>query len=620
MYPTQFLTVAQTDNPIPPAPEFNSVVPDGQDNDYIFNQNETVTLQYTADRFEVEGLVIIGNGSDLLWEFNLTNSQNFTKTNSLGPISVYEYEFNVTSYTIFVVYSWYNDISNRTMEVLENDDGAATHQFWIAEGRQYPNFSDVEGGTPQNENIEVNENTEFYVPMYKNVTIVYTTHDPEIFNSTYVTLSFANSTKDLYNESLSIRVSMNQTIFSEDGISTFEYTYNVTQRLVFFTAFNDRGFERKRHFEPIYHQITTGFDFNFTLFESENEYTDLDPIVFNVTAVNSTNDDMFSYRYRYFENDTSDDPLVDWAEVSLASFFIEQKYVNASIGGVNHTQNVTIYNVYSDDLDLKPSNILELQLFVDYFDQIYNSSIPKVITIHDSKPEVSLTSPETKITNRDTGYIGWQYSTLRGAVDDVLISSDTTSLSDLSILGQDNHTFSFDDGAGVIESDHKITLNVTNSFEIVNILDPTGPRITVFAFRNITAIYRVDTHKPSVTFINNPLTSDENGRVKIEFSFTDLGVNPTDVVYASLSWGNGLVINATSLTEAIMVYRKSGTYTITLNVSDAAGNFNVSSFDIEVTVQTTETSNRGNGPILTIPIFTAFITLALIIKRNKNKY
>ncbi len=621
MYPTQFLSVAQVDNSKPPAPKFNSVVPDGEDVDYIFNQNETVKLQYTADRFEVEGLVILANGSDLSWEFNFTNPQNFTKTSSLGPTSVYEYEFNVTSYTIFIVYSWYNDISNRTMEELENVDGALGHQLWITEGSQYPNFNDVQGGTPQDENIEIEENTEFYVPMYKNVTIVYTTQDPAAVNSTYVILTFANSEEDLYNETLSVRVSMNQTIFSEEGVSTFEYTYNVTQRLVYFTAFNDFGWERKRHNQPIFHKITTGFDFSFELFESENEFTDLDPIVFNVTASNSTSDDMFSYRYRYFENNTSENPLVDWTEKPLDEFFVEQKYLNVSIDDVNHTQNVTIYNVYFE-LDLNVSNVLELQVFVDYLGHSENSSIPKIITIQDSKPEVSLTTPDIKITNADNGFIGWEYSSLRGTVSEALISSNTTiaTLSNLSVLGDDNQTFSFDDGAGVIEGYHEITLNVTNSFEIVNISDPLGPRITVFASRIITAIYRVDTTIPTVSFINNPLQSEPDGRVKVEFDFDDLGIYPTGVVYATLSWGNGLIINATSLTEASIVYRKSGTYTITLNVTDAAGNSNVDSFEIEVTVPTIETSDRKRGPISAISIFAAFITIVMVIKSRKNKY
>ena len=44
MYPTQYLSVAAVDDLIPPAPEFNSVVPDGDNGDYIFNQNETVNI------------------------------------------------------------------------------------------------------------------------------------------------------------------------------------------------------------------------------------------------------------------------------------------------------------------------------------------------------------------------------------------------------------------------------------------------------------------------------------------------------------------------------------------------------------------------------------------------
>ena len=167
IYPTQYLSVAEVNDQIPPAPEFISVVPDGDNGDCIFNQNDTVKIQYTSDRFDVEGLILVGEGSGLSWNITFTETNNFTKSSSLGPESVYDIDLNVTSYTVFVVYAWYSDLDNITMEVLDNLDGALGHQLWITEGSLYPTLDNVEGGTSQDD-----ENVEFYVPRYENATII----------------------------------------------------------------------------------------------------------------------------------------------------------------------------------------------------------------------------------------------------------------------------------------------------------------------------------------------------------------------------------------------------------------------------------------------------------------
>ena len=615
IYPTQYLSVAEVNDQIPPAPEFISVVPDGDNGDYIFNQNDTVKIQYTSDRFDVEGLILVGEGSGLSWNITFTETNNFTKSSSLGPESVYDIDLNVTSYTVFVVYAWYNDLDNITMEVLDNLDGALGHQLWITEGSLYPTLDNVEGGTSQDD-----ENVEFYVPRYENATIIYLTNDPENVNSTFITLSFANSTEDLYNESKSIRVNMSQTIFAVGDVSEFKYTINITQRLIFFTAFNEFGWERKRSDTPISHQITTGFIIEVDFFESKDEYTELDPIVFNVTITNSTNDDKFSYRYRYFENETTETPLLNWTETSLDSFFLEQKLLNVSIDDVNHTQNITIYNVFFE-LELNISNILEIQVFVDYLGQSYNASIPDVITIHDSKPEISLLTSDLSITNSHSGFIAWETSILRGTLNETVISSNTTDLSDFSIFGLDNYTAIFNETGVIIEGNHELIINVTTTFEIVNISDPMGARITVFAFNNITAIYRVDTENPTISFVDEIEFSDANGIVTVKFTFEDLGINPTGVIFATVSWGNGLAINVTSLEEATIIYRYSGTYTITLNATDAAGNINSISFEVTVTVPTTETSKNGDSPISIIALFAGFISIVIvskIIRKREN--
>jgi hypothetical protein len=612
-YPAQYLTNGQSEVK-PPAPDYGGITPIGTNLQTVYETNTTVTIFYSADRFQVHGLVLVGSGSGL--NLDPLNGRNLTKTGSSGPTSDYEIQINVTGYTYFYAYSWYNSLTNNTKEILDRKDAAPGHQMWTEDGSQYPVFTDVDGATPEVEGIPRSENEQFYAPIGTNVTIIYEAQDP--INSTSITLSLANSTNDLYNETLSQRFTMDQVTFAEDvegvEVSRFEYNYTVTQRIVYFTAFNDYGWEQIIDNEPVSHAITTGFNFNATFSESLNQYTDIDPIVFNVTTVNATADDVFKYRYRYFENDTTEDPTAEWQEFDFVSTLVNQEEQNKTVDGVNFTQTVSIYNGVID-LNFNVSNIFEVQIFVTYFGSSYNATVPNEINkiiIQDSRPELVLLTDEEIITNQSTGFIDWEQSTLRGSIENVTISSDTTDLSSV-VTNFENFTLSFiDTGETVIEANHTITLTAFNTFEVVNISDPNQARYTVYVSHSITALYVVDVTAPTPSFISN--STNSMGRVTINFNWEDLGLNPTGVTYATLSWGNGIIIDATSLSEARHTYRRSGTYTITLNVTDKAGNFQVITGQIEVSVPTTRDANNNDSPISFLSIFSAFILVSVLLK------
>ncbi|MHA2276131.1 MAG: PKD domain-containing protein, partial [Candidatus Kariarchaeaceae archaeon] len=542
---------------------------------------------------------------------------------SLGSKSDYEIEINVTGYTYYFAYSWYNTLDNNTKEELDRKDAAPGHQMWTEEGSQYPNFVDVEGASPREEAAPRSENEEFYAPLGANVTISYDTIDP--INSTSITLSLANSTGDLYNETLSQRYVMEQFTYAEEDtggllISSFKFNYTVTQRLVYFTAFNDYGWEQIIDNEPISHSITTGFDFNVTFSENLNQYTDLDPIVFNVTIVNATDDDSFQYRYRYYENDTAEEPISDWTEFTFTNIIISNEERNKTIDNVNFTQTLSIYNGVID-MNFNVSNLVQVQVFVDYFGNSYNATVPNEVNeiiIKDSRPELNLLTNNETITNLGSGFIDWEQSTLRGSIVNVTISSDTTDLSNEIITNSENFTISFtDSGDNIIESNHEITILAFNSFEVVNVSDPNQARYTVFASRFVTAIYTVDTTAPAPVFISN--STNSMGKLTVSFNWIDLGLNPTGIAFASLSWGNGIVIEVTSLTEASHTYRISGIYTITLNVTDNAGNFAVLTGEIEITVPTTKEANKRDSPLSLFAIFTAFVLLSIAMRFTRKR-
>ena len=106
-----------------PAPSFVSITPDGNPSgSLIFDENETITIRYTADRLKVEGLILLGSGSNLTSVSNGAQAVNFTKISSLKDLSTYEVKINVTTYTIFYAFAWSGSVTNGTSEEFDEFD------------------------------------------------------------------------------------------------------------------------------------------------------------------------------------------------------------------------------------------------------------------------------------------------------------------------------------------------------------------------------------------------------------------------------------------------------------------------------------------------------------------
>ena len=60
-----------------PAPEFVSVTPDNE-NSFLYQVNDTVTITYTTSRFNVEGMMLLGQGSNLTAQITDSGVKNFT--------------------------------------------------------------------------------------------------------------------------------------------------------------------------------------------------------------------------------------------------------------------------------------------------------------------------------------------------------------------------------------------------------------------------------------------------------------------------------------------------------------------------------------------------------------
>ncbi len=574
-----------------PAPEFVSMTPDGSGS-FVVSYNTTVTITYTADRFAVDGVILLGTGSNLTTNYN-EKLINFTAMNSHRDKTTYELNITITSYTVFYAYAWSGSFSNGTTENFENFDGVNGHQVWVQNKETYPVFSTIQNAEARSGTIE------YYAPLGKLVTIIYTSIDP--FDNQTITLSLSDNETGVFNSSLSTRVTMTKLSHeSTTNTTTFGYNYTINQRLVFFTAFNIYGWERKMSNPEvsIVHRITNGFSFSTTFSESISKYTDIDYITLNLTSYNESNDDEFYFRYQVLENKTSDNILVNWTSVSFG--------VNISYTIVNDTNNYnTTEHIYQASINQKfnVSQVVKVQAYVKFKGGMYNESDPVEIEIHDSRPNIKILSRNETYTNEKEDLVKFEFSNVRGDVLNASIVSNYTASA--SIKSLDNFTIGFTDNNGdVVDGTHVVTILVFN---------------TLNRSRSVNILYYVDTIPPTASFNNtNPTTTDDSGFITIHFSYEDVSATATGIKYATLDWGDGLVMNATGLKSANHQYRNSTAVTLNLTVFDMAGNSFSVTFDISVVIKENNTSTTNNVPIELFPIMSAIISIIAIIKKRKK--
>ncbi len=590
----------QTDNLVP-APVFVSITPSGDPaNSQIYEINETITLNYKADRFEVDGIMLLGTGSNFTEDINDPLALNFTLSDSFKNESNYEVKFNVTSsYSVFYAYSWSITLDNGTKEEFSFDDGSIGHQIWTKTGPQYPVFDKLENAEDRT--------GEYYAPLGQNLTFVYTVKDPIDMNDTYVTLVFANSTSDLYNESKSIRINMNQTAFSVNNRSRFEFNYTMSQRILFFTSFNDYGWERINANTNLNHRITSGFSFELEYSQELEKYTELDNIEFNLTSFNETNEDEFYYRYRVFENETLEDPISDWQDIYVNTFEFNSTIVNDTN---NYNTTKTIYHLNLGKFEV--NNSIEIQSYVEYLTGSYNESeTPDIINIKDSRPTISVTSANNTYTGNENATIIFNFETMRGSILNATILSNQTLLS--IIKDKSNFTVKFTDANdSFVEGDHIIVINVTNSIPIFN------SSVSQNRSQQVIVIYKVDHTLPVVTFNpSNVLISENDGTITLKFDYNDETLIDSGIKYVTLDWGNFLTINATNLHIASMKYRYEGNYTVILTAYDNVGNNNSIQLEVTVAFETISKSKTDTSPINLTVMLLSFMVCIVIIKKRK---
>ena len=581
----------------PPAPEFVSISPEKT----IYAIGEAITVEYRADRFEVDGVVIVGEGSNL--SLNPENSLNMTLKRSYREYSYYSITFNVTSFTKFWAWAWSGSITNGTAEALEPFAHGDKAHYIFVEGQQMPpSLKEVIGGEQ-----DLLHPTEYYVPQGNQVTIRY-----EIINSTgneTLYIAFSTNKTLLYNDSVTLPESTDPNngyiLFEremtlkeyiqkvvEPDVSIYEFNVTLNTRMLYFAARNDIGWEiDQTTLDPRVNILTNGFSFNSTVFD-EN-FTESDTIAVNITAYNASSYDSFMFRYRIYENLTTDEPS-NWTDIALTTPL--DQYVS-NITGWNTT--VVVYNVTLGPFE--PNKTIEYQAYVKYLGDTQNESrnLLQRFSVVPSTPYGHFTLEDKIYTNAENFTLLWSAGSFKGDVTNITLLVNGTL--EAIILGEENYTLLLPS-----EGIYLLELNVTNSLNISAIVD------------NMTLV--VDRTVPLVSFIglSNDSTYTSGDIIRIRYSdnstFWDSGIEKVIV-----DWGDGIITVATNQTEIQHSYLIGGSYNITITAFDKAGNNNSVSITVTVTPVSIPTSTKEEAPLSVIPFLLGLFVLSAILVVKKRR-
>ncbi|RMG28052.1 MAG: hypothetical protein D6732_19245, partial [Methanobacteriota archaeon] len=406
-----------------PSPEFTGISVDGNTvTRYVFDINTTVKISYTADRFAVDGILLLGQGSNLTEDIATAKSSNYSMTldDQFRDKKFFSIEINVTEFTKFYAWAWFGDITNGTREVIDNFDvdregGNGYHYLWIKQGERYPEFQIIRNAT-----LYEGSATDFVTELGTTVTIEYRVYNPQ--NATNAVIAFSDNNTNVYNKTTSTQFNMTFIEFDQaTNYTTFAFNYTLNTRVVFFSAYNSKGWERNGidSRAGVVHKLSAYFKFNSTLYDLDTrEFTDLDIIALNVTTYNQTQDDLVFMRYRTYDNLTDTEPT-NWTEVQL--FNISNPYeVNKTVNNVTvATTLVTVYGFQMNET-LKFDQKLEVQPFVknknftEYLDK-------KIFEIVDSRPSGELFIGNNSYTNVTDYTVFFKAITEKGDLKEVAI-------------------------------------------------------------------------------------------------------------------------------------------------------------------------------------------------------
>ncbi|MHA2501241.1 MAG: PKD domain-containing protein, partial [Candidatus Kariarchaeaceae archaeon] len=478
------------------------------------------------------------------------------------------------------------------------------HELWIEEGKLFPDFVSASNTDDRDGDL--------YLPLNTNTTIEYRVRNNENNTAEYLSFVTAENETALYNSSMSSVVNMtrtNYTTIGEANFSIFQLELNMTSPILYFTAFNDRGWERSDGTTPVFHRLFNGFSFNLTYSESVSLYTNLDAISWNITTFNQTDDMSVGYQYRYFENDTAEEALLNWTTIDNLVNSTNDVHVNSSADGtlqINSTR-LSTYNVTLSE-SFNVSNLVEVRSFVKYGSGSNITTDVQQIIVIDPNPIIAISNKNGTYTRAVNATILFDISTPKGELVTVTMEQflpDNSSKTVFDLVDKQNQTILFafsDTNDTILDGNHTVVINATNSIG----------QSTVVSFTLI-----VDRTNPTGTLSSASETTVSSGRVTVDLSGQDVG-DGSGIQIMTLDWGDNVTINVTSLSSASHTYRTSGTYSITLTVYDNVGNEFFTTIEVQVVVETTTTTETNDSPFPVLSLFIGSMFLA-VYRRSISK-
>ncbi len=596
--PSQTDRISYNQSNVPPAPELLSISPEKT----LYEIGEEITIEYIADRYQVDGVIIVGVGSGLTTDPD--HGLNMTLYKSYKDQSYYKVTLNITSFTKFWAWAWSGTIQNRTVEELEPFAHGDKAHYIFVEGQQLPpELISVAGATQLSL-----EATKYYAPTGSNVTIKY-----EIKNATgteKIYLAFATNKTILYNDTVQLPESTdpaNGYVFFvkemqlvsyapalQDKPATYETTITFNEKTLYFAAKGPIGWELDPATlaEPRVNMLTNGFSLNSTQFD--HGFAEGEKINVTITAINATQYDTFYLRYRIYENLTTTE-AGNWTTVQLSNPIVS----NVTIDNKNSTKFT--FSTLIGPFEANKS--IEYQAFTRYLMDTQNETDNSLhrVNIYPIRPYGKI-EIDYEYTNAQNYTITWTTGTFVGEITNVTLLVNNTFVA--TIMNEENYTIELP-----IEGYYLIELNITNSYNastIVNatlIVDRTKPTLTVTGLKNNTKY--ISGEEIILQYSDNS-------------TFWQSGIKQVLV-----DWGDGVIIDATNLTKVKHYYLKDGKYNITITVIDNAGNNNTITYFVTVDQPLTipTSTYTAQTPFSTITIIGSSIAaITIITKKRKNNF
>jgi hypothetical protein len=118
----------------PPAPEFVSMTPD-QGRYQNGTSASNVTVEYRANRFDVEGLILLGEGSNLSLSYDDGLVMNFSRNEKQW--TYYTTNITVSENTRFYAWAWHTSNDNGTAEAYQEDFFELSGHYVFSNNSEY---------------------------------------------------------------------------------------------------------------------------------------------------------------------------------------------------------------------------------------------------------------------------------------------------------------------------------------------------------------------------------------------------------------------------------------------------------------------------------------------------